>query len=50
MHNLSRTAMIAKALFLAETFHRYEYEFFRDHESWPAEYPAGYPYEGVCRS
>jgi hypothetical protein len=34
--------MIAKNLFLAENFYRYGVRFFRDHESWPAEYPGGY--------
>jgi hypothetical protein len=37
--------MIAKTLFLAETFYRYGVRIFRDHESRAAEYPGGYPYE-----
>jgi hypothetical protein len=42
MNNLNRFAMIAKTLFLAATFYRYGVQFFRDHESGPAEYPGGY--------
>ena len=39
--------MIAKALFLAETFYRYEVRMFRDHECRLAEYPGGYLCEGA---
>jgi hypothetical protein len=39
MNNLTRIAMIAKTLILAETFHRMECDSLRDHESWAAEYP-----------
>ena len=39
--------MIAKALFLAETFYRYRVRIFRDHESRPTEYPGGYLYQAA---
>jgi hypothetical protein len=42
MHNPSRTGTIAKTLFLAETFYRYRVLIFRDHGTWPTEYPSGY--------
>ena len=45
--NLNRIAVIAKALFLAETFYRYEVRMFRDHECRLAEYPGGYLCEGA---
>jgi hypothetical protein len=33
---------MAKTFFLANRFYRYCALIFRDHESWPAEYLAGY--------
>ena len=47
MNNLTRTALIAKTSFLAETLYRYGVRFFRDQESRPAGYPGGYLYEGA---
>jgi hypothetical protein len=47
MNNPSRTVMIAKSSVLAKTFYRYRARMFRDHGTWPAEYPSGYLYRSV---
>jgi hypothetical protein len=42
--------MIAKDLFLVETFIAMGCYFLRDHENRPVEYPGGYPFEGAASS